>query len=161
MKILYLLRHAKSSWDDATLRDFDRPLNSRGREAAERIGKHLAGEKLHRPLVICSPALRTRETAQLVTSRLDAAVRFDDRLYEASLSDLSQVVSDIPVDKDVAILIGHNPGFEELLAFLTNDRRRLPTCALAKIQLDVVSWKDVRTGEGNLEWFIVPKELPG
>ena len=163
MKTLYLLRHAKSSWNDSSLRDFDRPLNDRGRESAERIGKRLASEKLNAPLLICSPALRARETAEIVlkSSKLRAEERFDERIYEASLRDLTQVISDIPDDWEVTILIGHNPGFEEFLAFLTCEARRMPTCALAKIRIDVASWGEVRTGEGTLEWFTTPKELPG
>src|SRR5215204_598221 len=119
MRILYLLRHAKSSWDDRTLRDFDRPLKKRGREAADRIGRRLAAEKLSNPAVICSPAVRTRETAKLVLNGANLPVEphFDDRIYEASLGELIQVVSEIPDDTEVAIMIGHNPGSEELLAF--------------------------------------------
>ena len=137
MRTLYLLRHAKSSWKDASLRDFDRPLKDRGRKAAKRIGKHLAAEKLNDPLVICSPAVRTRETAEIVlkSANLRVEERFDERIYEASLRDLLQVVSEIPDDKQVVILIGHNPGFEELLAFLTGEGRRMPTCALGKDQV--------------------------
>ena len=163
MKTLYLLRHAKSSWTDSSLRDFERPLNDRGREAAEQIGHRLASEKLIDPLLICSPALRTRETAEIVlhSSNLRAEERFDERIYEASLRDLTEVISDIPDDKQAAILIGHNPGLEELLAFLTGEHRRMPTCALAKIRFDVESWREVRTGEGTLEWFTTPNELPG
>lgn len=162
MRTLYLLRHAKSSWNDASLRDFDRPLKERGREAARLIGQHLASEKLNVPLVISSPALRTRETAKIVLerSKLSAEERFDERIYEASLRDLLQVITEISDDKHVVILIGHNPGLEELSAFFTGEGRRMPTCALAKIKLDVASWKDVKAGEGSLEWFITPKELP-
>jgi phosphohistidine phosphatase len=159
MRTLYLLRHAKSSWKDASLRDFDRPLKERGREAAEVVGKRLANEKLKHPLVICSPAARTRETAEIVleSSKINAEVRFDERIYDASLRDLLQVVSEVPDDAEVAIMIGHNPGFEELLAYLTGEDRHVPTCALAKIKLD--GWENVRAGEGSLEWFITPKEL--
>jgi phosphohistidine phosphatase len=144
------------------MRDFDRPLKERGRKAAERIGKRLASEKLKAPLIICSPAVRARETAEIVlkSSGLRVKVRFDERIYEASLRDLLQVVSEIPKEKKTAILVGHNPGFEELLAFLTGEGREMPTCALAKIKLDVGSWQEVRAGEGRLEWFITPKELP-
>lgn len=161
MRTLYLLRHAKSSWNDSSLRDYDRPLKGRGRDAAQRIGKHLATEELKAPLLICSPAVRTRETAELVlkSSNLRVDERFDERIYEASLRDLLQVVAEIPDQKRVVILIGHNPGFEELLAFLTGEGRRMPTCALAKIKFDV-SWKNIKAGEGNLDWFITPKELP-
>ena len=162
MRILYLLRHAKSSWNDPTLRDFDRPLKKRGREAAERIGERMASETLSNPLVICSPAVRTRETAEVVlaSAKLQVEPRFDERIYEASLRELVEIVTEIPNDKEVAIMIGHNPGFEELLSFLTGEHRRMPTCALAKIRFGDVSWNEVRAGEGSLEWFIAPKELP-
>ena len=160
MRTLYLLRHAKSSWNDTSLRDFDRALKGRGREAAQRIGERLAVEKLKKPLLICSPAVRTRETAELVlkSANLRVEERFDERIYEASLRDLLQVVAEIPDEEKVVILIGHNPGFEELQAFLTGESRRMPTCALAKIKFDV-SWGDIKQGAGNLEWFITPKEL--
>ena len=159
MRTLYLLRHAKSSWSDSSLRDFDRPLNDRGRESAGLIGKQLAAEKLIDPLLICSPAVRTRETAELVlkNANVHAEERFDERIYEASLRDLLQVVSEIPDDEQVVIMIGHNPGFEELLAFLTGEARRMPTCALAKIKLEAASWKDLKAGEGRLATFLTPK----
>jgi len=160
-RTLYLLRHAKSSWKDDSLRDFDRPLKERGRDAAKQIGKRLAAEKPQPELVVCSPAVRTRETADIVLkhAHLKVDLNFDERIYEASLRDLLQVVADIPDGKQVAMMIGHNPGFEELVAFLSGEHRRMPTCGLAKIRLEVASWKDVRAGEGTLEWFIAPKEL--
>ena len=160
-RTLYLLRHAKSSWKDASLRDFDRPLKGRGRDAAKQIGKRLASEKPQPVLVICSPAARTRETAEIVLKQvgLKADVTFEQRIYEASLRDLLQVVAGIPDDKEVVMMIGHNPGFEELVAYLSGEHRRMPTCALAKIRLDVGSWKDIKAGEGTLAWFITPKEL--
>ena len=161
-RILYLLRHAKSSWKDDSLADFDRPLKGRGRDAAQRMGKRLASETLQDAVLICSPAARTRETAQIMLkhSRLRMDQRFDERIYEASLRDLLQVVSEIPDDKQTAMLIGHNPGFEDLLAFLTGEARRMPTCALAKIKLEVASWKDARAGKGSLALFITAKSLP-
>ena len=160
-RTLYLLRHAKSSWKDASLRDFDRPLKGRGRDAAKQIGKRLASEKPLPTLVVCSPAARTRETAEIVLkhSNLKADVHFAQRIYEASLRDLLHVVSDIPDDKEVVMMIGHNPGFEELVSFLSGEYRRMPTCALAKIRLDVGTWKGIKAGEGMLAWFITPKEL--
>jgi phosphohistidine phosphatase len=96
----------------------------------------------------------------LTNAKLHVEPRFDERIYEASLRELVQIVAEIPDDEEVAIMIGHNPGFEELLSFLTGEHRRMPTCALAKIGFGDVSWKDVRAGEGSLEWFIAPKELP-
>ena len=160
-RTLYLLRHAKSSWKDASMRDFDRPLKGRGRDAAQEVGKRLGDEKPRAEVVVCSPAARTRETADIVLkhAHLKVDLTFDDRIYEASLRDLLHVVSDIPDDKQTAMMIGHNPGFEELVAFLSGEPRRMPTCGLAKIRLDVASWKDARAGEGTLEWFVTPKEL--
>ena len=141
--------------------DFDRPLKDRGRKAATRIGTYLAAEKLNEPLVVCSPAVRTRETAEIVLkhAHLSDGVRFEERIYEAALRDLVNVVSEIPDEKQVAIMIGHNPGFEELLAHLTGEGRRMPTCALAKIKFDVESWKDIKEDQGTLDWFVTPKEL--
>ena len=158
---LYLLRHAKSSWKNASLRDFDRPLKGRGRDAAKQIGKRLVSEKPQPEIVVCSPAARTRETADIVLkhAKLKVDVKFDERIYEASLRDLLKVVADIPDEKQVAMMIGHNPGFEELVAYLSGEHRRMPTCAVAKIRLDAASWKDVKAGEGTLEWFVAPKEL--
>lgn len=161
MRTLYLLRHAKSSWKDASLADFDRPLKDRGRKAAKVIGKHLAAQNLNDGVVVCSPAARTRETAEIVLkhSGFSLEVRYDERIYEASLRDLLQVVSAIGDDQVKVILIGHNPGFEELLAYLTGEGRRMPTCALAKIKFDKVSWQEIKADDGSLEWFITPKEL--
>jgi phosphohistidine phosphatase len=161
MRTLYLLRHAKSSWKDVTVPDFDRPLKDRGRKAAKRIGKYLRAEKLNDPLVICSPAVRTRETADIVLkhAHLRVEVRFEERIYEASLRTLVQLVSEIPDEKQVVIMIGHNPGFEELLAYLTGEGRRMPTAALAKIKFDVESWKDIKEDQGHLDWFVVPRDL--
>jgi phosphohistidine phosphatase len=161
MRTLYLLRHAKSSWKDVTLPDFDRPLKDRGRKAAKQIGRYLTRAKLSDPLVLCSPAARTRETADIVLkhANLRVEVRFEERIYEASLRDLVQIVSEIPDDKQDVIMIGHNPGFEELLAYLTGEGRRMPTAALGKINFEVESWKDIREDQGNLEWFVIPREL--
>jgi phosphohistidine phosphatase len=143
------------------MRDFDRPLKGRGRDAAKQIGKRLANEETQPQLVVCSPAVRTRETADIVLKHgaLKGDITFDERIYEASLRDLLLVVADVPDDKQVAMMIGHNPGFEELVAFLSGEPRRMPTCGLAKIRVEAASWKDVKAGEGTLEWFIAPKEL--
>ena len=161
MKTLYLLRHAKSSWKDASLADFERPLKGRGREAAEEMGRFLASKKVNISVLISSPSVRTRETIDIVLghARLEVEPLFDQRIYEASLTTLVQVVSEIPGDKKTAMLVGHNPGMEELLAFLTHESRHMPTCALARISLEGVSWKEAGRGAGKLEWFVTPKDL--
>ena len=161
MRTLYLLRHAKSSWKDETLRDFDRPLKRRGRKAAEQMGQVLAEEKLKSPLVISSPAVRARETTELVLESAEFKVkpRFEERIYEADVPTLRDVVHSIPDSSEVAIMVGHNPGFENLLGYLTGDHRHMPTCALAKIEFDVANWSEVSEESGRLEVFVTPREL--
>ena len=161
MRTLYLLRHAKSSWKDASLADFERPLKGRGTEAAEAMGRFLASKKVNLSILISSPSIRTRQTVEIVQreASLGAEPQFDQRIYEASLSTLVQVVSEIPDDKKTAMLVGHNPGMEELLAFLTRENRHMPTCALARISLDSSGWKEVGRSSGKLEWYVTPKDL--
>ena len=161
MRTLYLLRHAKSSWKDETLRDFDRPLKGRGRRAAEQMGQVLAEEKLTSPLVVSSPAVRARETTELVleSAGFKLEPRFDERIYEADVRTLLEVVRSIPDSSDTAILVGHNPGFENLLSYFTSENRHMPTCALARIEFDAASWSEVSEESGRLELFITPKEL--
>ena len=160
MRTLYLLRHAKSSWKDASLADFERPLKKRGREAAEAMGRFLASKKVNLSILISSPSIRTRQTIEIVQreAKLGVEPRFDQRIYEASLSTLVQIVSEIPDDKKAAMLVGHNPGMEELLAFLTREHRHVPTGALARISIDS-SWKEAGRSSGKLEWFVTPKDL--
>ena len=162
MRTLYLLRHAKSSWKDDSLRDFDRPLKGRGREAAEQIGQVLAAEKARVSLVISSPAMRARETSQLVlqSAGMDLEPRFDERIYEADVPALLEVVTSIADSSQTAMLVGHNPGFENLLSYLTGDDRHMPTCALARIEFDSASWRDISESSGRLDWFVTPKDLP-
>jgi phosphohistidine phosphatase len=162
MRTLYLLRHAKSSWKDETLSDFDRPLKGRGRRAAEQMGQVLAEEKLKSPLVVSSPAVRARETTELVleSAGLKIKPRFEERIYEADVRTLLVVVQSISDSSDTAIMVGHNPGFENLLSYLTGDNRHMPTCALAKIEFDTASWSEVSEEEtGRLEMFVTPKGL--
>jgi phosphohistidine phosphatase len=161
MKTLYLLRHAKSSWADATLADFDRPLNERGKRGAETIGNYLKSNNIAPELILCSTALRTRETLAMVThaAELNAAVRYDQRIYEASSSRLAQVISEIENHRNVVMLIGHNPGMEEILLLLTGKREEMSTATLAKIVFDTMSWTTVVKKRGTLEWIVSPRNL--
>ena len=160
MKTLLLLRHAKSSWDDTSLPDFERPLNERGRRAAPVIGEFMCKQRLFPDLVISSPAKRARETIALV---LDAAgirteVRYDASIYEASVEHLVEIIAQIEDDKTGAMLVGHNPGMENLLKRLTGKSDHMPTAALARIILDTNSWNEAPM-KGKLEWLVNAKEL--
>jgi phosphohistidine phosphatase len=161
MKRLLLLRHAKSSWGDPALADFERPLNERGLRAAPLVGRFMREQKLRPDLVLSSPAERARETARLVAEAagLAAPLRFDERIYEATAARLLEVVSQAEEGAQELLLVGHNPGLEDLLALLTGEARRMPTAALARILLNVEKWSKVREGSGRLEWHVKPKEL--
>ena len=162
MKTLLLLRHAKSSWNNPALKDFDRPLNERGLKAAPLMGRFMRKRQLQPGLVLSSPAERARQTAALVSeaARLTTEPRFDEGIYEASALALLEIISQIENGVDQALLVGHNPGMEELLMILTGETRRMPTAALACISLDIGKWGEVREATGHLEWLVKPKELP-
>lgn len=161
MKTLYLLRHAKSSWDDRQLSDFDRPLNERGLKAAPRIGALLRKRKIKPGLILSSPALRAKQTAELVceAAGLTALLSFEPEIYEASANRLLKIVEGLSDEIDPAMLVGHNPGFAELLAGLTGQTREMPTAALACIELPIECWSDATLGSGKLAWLIRAKDL--
>jgi len=160
MRTLYLLRHAKSSWHDETLSDFDRPLKKRGRDAAKLVGELVRKEKLSDILVVSSPAQRTRETTRIVLkhAKLDPEVRFDPQIYEAELSALLEMLGRIESDHECVMIVGHNPGMENLLRLLTGASREMPTAALAKIKLDTASWNSLSGNDGHLEWIKTQRE---
>ncbi len=161
MKKLLLLRHAKSSWEDTSLPDFERPLNERGLRAAPLIGKFMREQKIRPDLVICSPAKRTRETIALVleAAGIEPDVRYDERIYEASVASLLEIISQIEDDPQEVLLVGHNPGFENLLERLTGESIRMPTAALARIALNAEKWSEAALSGGQLESFVTAKEL--
>lgn len=161
MKTLFLLRHAKSSWKDASVPDFERPLNERGRRAAPLMGKFMRQQKLQPDLILCSPAERARQTIALVgkAAAFKAELRYDERIYAASVSRLRAVVSQIDESASKVLLVGHNPGMEELLESLAGEVHHMPTAALAHITLKIERWADVREQSGDLIRLVKPKEL--
>jgi phosphohistidine phosphatase len=162
MKTIYLLRHAKSSWKDESLSDIERPLNGRGKKAAETMGAFLKREKILFDLVLSSSAVRARQTIDRVlgSANIVTDVRFDERIYEAGVQRLVELVRQIENGKNNVVLVGHNPGFEELLEWLTGTIERMQTGALAKIGLKTTSWNSVSEKSGTLEWIVRPKQLP-
>lgn len=160
MKTLYILRHAKSSWDTPALADFDRPLNARGLKAAAFMGEFIHQNGFLPDVVCASPALRARETASLIhdNAGLTAAVMFDERIYEASAQTLRIVVAGLPDNAASAMIIGHNPGLEQIVRFLTGRIESMPTAALAVIDLDIAAWQDVSEKCGALRVLIRPKQ---
>lgn len=160
MKRLLVLRHAKSSWDDASLADFDRPLNDRGRKTAPFMGALMSREGLVPDRILSSPARRARETAELTreAADLEAPVMFDERIYEATAGELVRVVSELGNEVFSALLVGHNPGMEGVVRVLTGEQEEMPTAALAVIDLDVPGWSSVSPASGRLIRIFRPKE---
>jgi phosphohistidine phosphatase len=170
MKRLFVLRHAKSSWDDPALDDFNRPLNDRGWKAARRMGRELRQRDLRFDLVVSSMAARARETLDGIRDKLDlnVEVRFEPRMYLASEETLLSLVRALPQKVHCPLLIGHNPGLERLLVELTHDdgdglrhriAHRYPTGAFAGVELPARHWVEVAPGSGEVVELILPKEL--
>ena len=161
MLSLYLLRHAKSSWGDESQQDFERPLTNRGRKACELVGEVIEEKGIDFDLVLVSTALRTRQTIELVKERakLRGEVRYDERIYEAAVSQLLEVISQVDNDRKSVLLVGHNPGIEGLLTLLTGEDVRVTTANLARIKLKATKWSANLANKGTLDWIIRPKEI--
>ena len=112
-------------------------------------------------LVLVSPATRTRETLELVrvAAKIDAPVHIDERIYEASVDDLLRVIADAEDEYASVLIVGHNPGLENLLTHFTGEVHTMPTAALAALTLDVANWRDAREATARLDWFVKPRDL--
>ncbi len=161
MKTLYILRHAKSSWDDAALSDFERPLNERGLKAAPLVGGVMKKKQFQPELILSSPARRAEQTAALIkqSAGIGGAIQFDERIYEASPARLLEVISEQDEKIASVMLVGHNPGLEGLLKFLTGELQPMPTAALAIVDLEIDKWSGINSSKGNLRMLIRPKEI--
>jgi phosphohistidine phosphatase len=167
VKRVFLLRHAKSAWDDPELRDRDRPLAPRGRKAAKRVARWAKKHTVRPQLVICSSAARARQTMQLVLPSLgEPEVWVEVTLYAADAETLLARIQALPDEVDEAMLVGHNPGLMEVLLLLAapgklRDRAavNVPTGALAELEADAGRWVDLMPGNARLTTFVVPREL--
>ena len=161
MKELLIMRHAKSSWDAGHRTDFERPLNKRGRRAAPVMGAFLADNDMLPDLIVSSPAERAAQTTGLVveSAGYEGEVRFDEHIYAAYADDLMDVVRGLPEDRRRVMLVGHNPGFEDLVKSLCGGAVRMPTAAIAYLDLFVGQWQEVKAGSGILQWLVRPKIL--
>lgn len=171
MKTLYLLRHAKSSWKDEGLDDFDRPLSKRGRANAAAMGAYLAQHGMIPAQIICSSAKRTRETLEHLQEAFGPAVpaRFEKGLYLADAPVLLRRLGRLSESLPSVMLVGHNPGLERLALVLAADadddglRRQVaakfPTGSLAVIETDIARWADIAPACGRIVRFVKPREL--
>ncbi len=168
MRQIFLLRHAKSSWDDPTLDDFDRPLNQRGRKNAARMGKYLTEAAIRPSLILCSSARRTQETYDIIVSKLkDVPTVVERRLYEATSGQILALLRQMDDLVPSVLVIGHNPGLESLALFLAMGRGPLldrladkyPTGALATLETDISQWRDLDRASCRLTGFVRPADL--
>ncbi len=170
MKTLTLLRHAKSGWDDPVARDFDRPLNPKGRRAAATMGRHMRSLELAFDRVVASPAVRVEETIAEIEAGYAGALapEWDRRVYLASAGMLLDVVRETDDRVGSLLLVGHNPGLEDLVLLLVPDERgslrdhveeKYPTATLAELTFDVDSWAAVAAGGAMLARFVRPRDL--
>ncbi len=164
MKQLLILRHAKSSWTDSSLEDHDRPLNKRGQRDAPRMGRLLRDEKMLPDRIVSSTALRARTTAQEVAaaSGYSGEVALSRELYLAAPREFLRLLQGAGDDCSSILVVGHNPGMEELVFALSGQDETMPTAALARVDLPLDSWEDLRPGvRGKLVRVWRPKELNG
>lgn len=169
MRRLLILRHAKSDWPSG-LTDFDRPLAARGRISAPLMGRYLKSEHLLPDFAIISSARRTAETWALLEPELGEAVphRFERRIYEAPYEDLLDVIKAVPAEVQTLLLVGHNPGSEELASAMIGygDRfaaqrmqRKFPTAGLAVVDFEAQAWAEIAEQSGRLDRFVTPATL--
>lgn len=169
MKVLYLLRHAKSSWSDAGLDDQDRPLAPRGRAAAHSVAVRMRRLDRRPEIVLCSPSRRTRETLEPILKELTGAidVRIEPGLYAADARRLLRRLRRIPEQTSSALVVGHNPGLQDLAVELLGPGRvppemiaKFPTAGLAVLRV-LGAWADLSAGTAELVEFERPADLPG
>ncbi len=167
MKLLGILRHAKSDWDDLSLRDFDRGLNDRGRKGARLMGDHITDHGVKWEAIIASPAERVKQT--LAASGLPQPITFDQDAYMADPQTLVRLVRQYAGNVDALLLAAHNPGLQELALELVPPEKedplfgevmeKFPTAAFAVFELDIDSWDDFGPGCGKMVHFARPRDL--
>ncbi len=170
MKSLFLLRHAKSSWSDPSLDDFDRTLNPRGRQACGLVAAYIASHRMAPDLVLCSAAQRVRETVDGLVGAFDAPpqIVFEESLYMAAADRLLARLHAVPDDVGTVMMVGHNPGLEDLAGALVGGgdpaaaarmMEKYPTAALAVFTLTADRWRDVGRQGATLDAFVRPRDL--
>jgi len=168
VKRLYLLRHAKSDWSDLGVSDHDRVLNKRGCKAAALIGKKFGDSGLQPDLVVCSTAVRARETLDrlMTAGKLDWQVRYEPRLYGASPDTILSLVHTYGLNCDSLLLVGHNPGFADVAMALARDAkggilekimRKVPTGAFMTLEFDIPCFQYARAQSATVTQFLRPK----
>lgn len=162
MKEILLLRHAKSSWENINLEDFDRPLKKRGKDDSVIMGEYIKQNDLIPEYIICSDSVRTKETLKIILERIkkEIDVLYTNKIYEAEVDDILEVISQTDNRLQRIMVIGHNPGMLDTVIELTKEDFPYPkfsTCGLAYLKLDINNWKDIRKSKAKLEIYKSPK----
>jgi phosphohistidine phosphatase len=146
MKTLLLMRHAKSSWGNTGISDHDRPLNKRGERACRLMGSFLHEQNLIPDKIICSTALRAKQTVKGLIETLPFAndVDYTRDLYHADVDIMVEQLQPLSDHIEVAMLVGHNPGMDEFLDFICDEQDHMPTAAVAEIEFDIPNWHKLR-----------------
>ena len=165
---LIIMRHAKSDWSDASRSDFDRPLTARGKKAAKQMGQWLKQKQYRIGRILCSPARRAKQTCLLVAEQLDFSqqhVLWEDKIYEASLNDLIALIDQYGAGAHTLLIVGHNPGLDQLLCHLSHDRplanesgKLLTTAATAVLDYGTAPIS-AKAHQARLQYLIRPKEV--
>lgn len=162
MKTVFLVRHAKSSWKDSSLKDFDRPLNKRGKRDAPFMGKKLKERQVMPDLILSSPAKRAKKTATSIAAEIGyprKRIRYDDKMYHSGARALLEIVRNQDDGHGTIMLFGHNPDLGDLAKMLVEKCPvyTIPTTGVYGIRFAVSSWKNVREGKGGTVFFDYPK----
>lgn len=161
MKTLYIVRHAKSSWADLSLSDFDRPLNDRGERDAPRMGKRLKEKRVVPGLMLSSPAKRALATCRKIATILgypEEKIKTDRNLYHADGDTILNTIRSISDKHNVVLLFGHNPGLTDFVNELLDAHiDNVPTCGIIACRLNIDSWSDVAWRKGEMLFFDFPK----
>ena len=163
MKTLYVVRHAKSSWKEKGIDDFDRPLNDRGERDAPFMGELLNSLGCKFDLVLSSPAKRAQETAKIICSKIgynEEKIVFKRELYLANVKEIATAISEINKEVESLAIFGHNPGLTEFPNYLSGENSidNIPTCGIVKFELFIENWKSISKGIGKIRMFEYPKK---
>lgn len=159
MKTLYLVRHAKSSWSDASLADYDRPLNERGKRDVVTMGQRFKAKGIQPSMILSSSAKRTTKTAQALAKEMDhkKEIVFKKELYHSSVLDNLKALGKVDREYESIMLVGHNPTVSNFCDYLTGQLFHFPTCAVAQITLEINSWEEITKDIGTLVFYDYPK----
>ena len=161
MKTIYLIRHAKSDWNNPILTDYERPLNKRGKTDAPFMGKKLNELKPNIDLVLSSPAKRAYQTSKAIAKEINYnfdSIKFDESIYHSSHQNLNAVINNLPSNHNSIALIGHNPGLTIYSNYLTNNYiDNIVTGGIVKIELEIDNWNEIVEGIGSKIFYIYPK----